>query len=764
MTGSSRITQALLAAFAALCLCIFCPACSDGASPADAGDGFAPDSDPPDGAGAGDDGADDTGDQGDEDDVRPPGTLSAWRSFGPPGGDRFLLRVDPHDPSRVVVVGHGGVHRSTSRGDTWEAVHTQQMQGSLFALAFDPATRNRLAVGSNRSGVFVSDDAGDTWSPRSSGLPAITAGAYYHEIQSLAFTGDGRLWASVRGATTVTEVVFVSEDQGRTWTPSPGVPKGEVTQLFVSGDRLYAVSSEHGPYRRAGGAWESMAGDLADGALAGTYLAVDASDPDRAFLGTSRDGLYRTTDGGIHWSRLDLPEDLSPGDPAPLVYYVVIDPVTPDIVWAGLYNAEAATESPLFVPDDDQVSQCGAGSCAGRYVTLDGGDSWMHLVVSTHSGFRLTLDPSETVTDTFGTRSKYFYLTAGGMSCVTRSDDGGVTHCRRIQGIHGVYINALHENGGRLFTAGEQGITFTDDRGTSWTYRRPADTIVYTWDMTPAPDDPDHLLWATGEPAWGFPGNKGVWRSDIVSCTEVVPVCTGDPPFVPCPKQNLLEDIGVWRLVVEPSGQRRVYALTQEAGIRVGNGVDTSWTDLSQGLQESSVTALLLDDTGSPWLSSTRTCRGDYTPTCSWVPQPAETGGVYYHQDGVWHRAPGVEAAVLDLAHDRHAGGVYAATTQGVYRSLDAGRTWEPASTGLPDPALLRVARSVVADPRSPGVVYAGCLDGVFRTVDGGEQWTSLDDGLLNRVTDRMIFVPGDPDRIFVATLGGSVFVADIIR
>ena len=74
------------------------------------------------------------------------------------------------------------------------------------------------------------------------------------------------------------------------------------------------------------------------------------------------------------------------------------------------------------------------------------------------------------------------------------------------------------------------------------------------------------------------------------------------------------------------------------------------------------------------------------------------------------------------------------------------------------------MTRSVAADPRSPGVIYAGCLDGVYRSVDGGDQWTDVGDGLLNRVTDRMILVAGDPARLFVATLGGSVFMAEIER
>jgi hypothetical protein len=232
-----------------------------------------------------------------------------------------------------------------------------------------------------------------------------------------------------------------------------------------------------------------------------------------------------------------------------------------------------------------------------------------------------------------------------------------------------------------------------------------------------------------------------------------------------CPKENLLEGIGVWRLETPPVGDFKVYALTQEAGIKVGNGEDEDWEDLSEGLEESSVTCLLFDEGGKPMVAGTRTCRGNYTLTCSWVPNPyTEGGGVYYRQDGKWVRGEGLDRAVLDLTHDASGMVLYAGTAVGVFKSTDDGHTWQQANTGMPGAGLERVVRAVVADPRSQGVVYAASFDGVYRTVDGGDNWTKASRGLTNAYTDRLIFVPGTPDRLYVATLGTSVFVAELMR
>jgi len=72
---------------------------------------------------------------GNEGGYLPPGRLSEWTEIGPPGGDRFLVVVDPHDPERLVVVGVGAVHRSFDRGGRWESVHTDEMTGGILAAA-----------------------------------------------------------------------------------------------------------------------------------------------------------------------------------------------------------------------------------------------------------------------------------------------------------------------------------------------------------------------------------------------------------------------------------------------------------------------------------------------------------------------------------------------------------------------------------------------------------------------------------------------------
>lgn len=61
---------------------------------------------------------------------------------------------------------------------------------------------------------------------------------------------------------------------------------------------------------------------------------------------------------------------------------------------------------------------------------------------------------------------------------------------------------------------------------------------------------------------------------------------------------------------------------------------------------------------------------------------------------------------------------MYAATRDGLFKSADAGETWEPVGKGLKNLA------AVAVNPKRPNEVYASSAEGVvFRSTDGGKTW-----------------------------------------
>jgi hypothetical protein len=67
-------------------------------------------------------------------------------------------------------------------------------------------------------------------------------------------------------------------------------------------------------------------------------------------------------------------------------------------------------------------------------------------------------------------------------------------------------------------------------------------------------------------------------------------------------------------------------------------------------------------------------------------------------------------------------GTLYAGTNgTGVFKSTDAGVTWNAANTGLPADV-----RALAIDPHTPSTLYAGAVPGLFKSTDAGATWDKL--------------------------------------
>ncbi|HEY3173835.1 MAG TPA: hypothetical protein VGK86_14800, partial [Thermoanaerobaculia bacterium] len=102
----------------------------------------------------------------------------------------------------------------------------------------------------------------------------------------------------------------------------------------------------------------------------------------------------------------------------------------------------------------------------------------------------------------------------------------------------------------------------------------------------------------------------------------------------------------------------------------------------------------------------------------------------------------------------------FGAVGGGVWRSDNAGRTWDPIFDGQP---IASIGALAVA-PSNPNVIFVGSGEadmrsdisygnGVYKSVDGGKTWTHI--GLADtRQIGRILVDPRDPNLVFVAALG----------
>jgi len=182
----------------------------------------------------------------------------------------------------------------------------------------------------------------------------------------------------------------------------------------------------------------------------------------------------------------------------------------------------------------------------------------------------------------------------------------------------------------------------------------------------------------------------------------------------------------VLTLAVSEARPARVFAGTEGGTIFRSDDAGRSWTEKSKGLISSDVQCLAIDPF-NPDVVYAGT--GDFSL--------AGTGGfgVFRTRNGGEDWEELIEGLTLESAHDvrailplRNAQGVILiATGHKVYRSEDSGETWALSSDGLTGLGFVALAQ----DPRTDDVVFAGAaVSGVFRSTDAGMSWESFEQGL----------------------------------
>lgn len=300
---------------------------------------------------------------------------------GVPDTEIWALAIDPRTPSTVYAGLAEGVYRSLDAGGHWERM---PLEASVSALAIDPLRPWRIyaaafdTVGGQFSGLFRSNDRGETWSPMTEPYtysylllfdslvvePTVADRLYattdaLSEAQALQSTDGGSSWIAVRGLAgrrvrSITadssspgtlyawgDEIRKSVDGGLKWSSTGrGLPDAEVRALAVAPGNssfVYAATLQ-GIYRSDDGA-ETFSLVNRSFTYAGV-LAAAPRGPDVLYAGTDR-GVFSSADGGVTWTPFN--SGLMPR----YVRTLAIDPIDPEFVHAGIQGGGV---SEIFVP------------------------------------------------------------------------------------------------------------------------------------------------------------------------------------------------------------------------------------------------------------------------------------------------------------------------------------------------------------------------------------------------------------------------------
>src|SRR6185312_3415076 len=343
-----------------------------------------------------------------------------WRQVGPFRGGRVLAVTGVPGEPNVFYFGavSGGVWKSTDTGANWQPLFDNQDIASIGAIAVAPSDHNVIYAGSGEAcirgnitygdGVYKSVDGGKTWKniglKDSRHIGAVIVDPKDPNIVFVAALGHAYGSNEERG-------VFRTTDGGKSWqkvlykdnkTGAIDVvfdPNNSKT-LFASLWEVYRTpwslnsgGSGSGLYKSSDGGttWMRLEGHgLPPGIMGRIGVSVSGADSNRvyAMIESKQGGLYRSNDGGSNWIRIN--EDGRLRQRPWYFSHVFADPKSADTVYVlntGMLRSTDAGRTFNLLPaphgdhhglwiDPDDPRRMINGNDGGATISTDGGSTW----------------------------------------------------------------------------------------------------------------------------------------------------------------------------------------------------------------------------------------------------------------------------------------------------------------------------------------------------------------------------------------------------
>lgn len=199
-------------------------------------------------------------------------------------------------------------------------------------------------------------------------------------------------------------------------------------------------------------------------------------------------------------------------------------------------------------------------------------------------------------------------------------------------------------------------------------------------------------------------------------------------------------------LAVSPDPGRVVLAAGVQ-GLYRSTAAGSAWSSVRLPLP--AITALLFDRSNPMLVLAGTELQGNFRSLDGGVTWRPANRGLHANRHGL---LPGATLLVQD---PREAGTFFMASNgfAGVYKSADAGVTWQPSGVGLSSTSLTDLA----IDPSDPQKLFAVTAKGVAQSGDGGATWAAL----TSIPPIEPVAVQFDPDAkntLYVAGAHGSLF------
>jgi photosystem II stability/assembly factor-like uncharacterized protein len=359
-----------------------------------------------------------------------------------PAEHRFKQKTVPgHElPRHAYDLAAAEAGRVPVTGGRWKLEGPTNIGGRIVDLALDPRRRDALYVAAASGGLWRSTDAGGTFAPAWPDGLTQAMGSVAVTREGTVFAGTGEANPGGGSVTYTGTGVYRSTDNGRSWRNVGLRDSGAVGKIIVdprdsrrifvaATGSLFNPGGDRGVYRSTDGgrSWARVLAGVND-TTGASEVMFDPTDPRRmyavmwdhlrqperrSYSGVGS-GVYRSTDGGTTWQRLD---GLVPAAADLGRIGLGVAPSDPNRLYAIV--GRGATSSQIF---------------DGYYTSGDGGDTWTRLpdneeLAASQSSFawwfgKVWVDPDDAA-----------HVHVAGVSLMT-TRDGGQTWTAEGEAVH----------------------------------------------------------------------------------------------------------------------------------------------------------------------------------------------------------------------------------------------------------------------------------------------------------------------------------------
>ncbi len=705
-----------------------------------------------------------------------------FRELGPAvAGGRVTSVLGVPGDAALYYVGSagGGVWKTQDGGMSWKAIFTHEPTQSIGSLALAGGNPNWLWVGTGEAnprndvldgdGVYFTPDGGKTWVDkglhRAGQIAAIAVDP--EDTHTVFVCAEGDLWkrGPERG-------VYMSRDDGAHWRRvlylndhtgcstiafEPGNPKVLIAGMWPLQRRPWMLTSggkSGGLYRSTDGGvhWKKLTHGLPGGDIGRSAVAFAPSRPQTVYAVLQAKGgvLWVSHDLGSHWSKVS---DNHNGDVRPFYFtQLAVMPNNPRRLFLLSMKLMESKDGGrhVFYADKgvhvdhhaiwidprnpDRIIQ---GNDGGVYLSLDAGKHWRYLD-------NLPIEQFYQVA-TSATSHPWPYLVCGGLQdnnawCGASSDydRGGLTGAQDwfyVSGGDGQYVVPAPSDAAMIYATTDDGYATVLNRATG--FRR---------GINPYQRDELAGLLLSGKPPYAQK-----YRFDWTTPVAVSPTNPEDV-YIAADVVFHSTDGGKHWSIISPDLTRNVKSKQQPSGGPIDR-------DMSGAETYDTIQSLALAPTD---------------PHVIWV--GTDDGWVWVSRDGGRHWSKVTPKGAPQWARVYHvepspfaAGTAYAAfdghelgnDAPYVYRTTDYGKHWTRITNGLPQSSVEVVAE----DPNRAGLLFAGTISaGVYVSFDDGAHWQALHANLPRGLSVWDLTFAPDHRGLLLATHGRGIWVLDNLR